>query len=112
MHGIVHFDIPAKDLERQGAFYGELFYWKTRPSGDYLLVNPPEGLGGGLDPRGQAPVLYIEVEDIEAKLGEIEALGGKTVLPETVIAAGDGGDNGRLALFTDPEGNLLGLWSK
>lgn len=112
MYGIVHFDLPARDTEKQGEFYGELFGWKTQPSGEYLLVNPPAGLGGGLDPRGRAPVLYIEVESIPETMKKIEARGGKTVMGEMKIDTGDGGDYGKIGLFTDPEGTLLGLWSK
>jgi uncharacterized protein len=112
MHGIVHFDLPAKNPAGQGEFYNKMFGWKTEPSGDYLLVTPPEGLAGGLDPRGEKPVLYIEVDSIPETLKKIEELDGKTVLAEMKIDTGDGGDYGKIGLFADPEGTLLGLWSK
>lgn len=46
----------------------------------------------------------IEVDDLEAKLAEIEQLGGKTVTPVTVIP-----DVVTFAEFSDPEGNVLGI---
>ncbi len=91
--------------------YGTDLY-NEASSGDYLLVTPPEGLAGGLDPRGEKPVLYIEVDSIPETLKKIEELDGKTVLAEMKIDTGDGGDYGKIGLFADPEGTLLGLWSK
>ena len=51
------------------------------------------------------PVITIDVEDIDAALGTIEQLGGKTVRPREAV-----GDMGFAAYFTDSEGNLMGLW--
>ncbi len=48
--------------------------------------------------------LYVEVPDIDAHLAKVEAAGGKTVVPRTVIPA-----TVIFGLFTDPAGNLVGL---
>jgi predicted enzyme related to lactoylglutathione lyase len=113
MNNICHFELPAKDMPETAAFYEKLFAWKPQPSGPaYTSVTPTEGLAGGIGPDTKATVLYIEVESIPAKLEEIESAGGVTVLPETKIDAGDGVDHGKIALFKDPEGTLMGLWSK
>lgn len=113
MNHICHFDLPAKDMQKSAAFYEKLFAWKPQPSGPaHTCVIPTEGLAGGIGPDTKATVLYIEVEDIPAKLKDIESAGGATVLPETKIDAGDGMDHGKIALFKDPEGTLMGLWSK
>ena len=47
---------------------------------------------------------YVEVPDLEATLALVERLGGRTVLPPWQAEAAI-----RLALFTDPEGNRIGL---
>jgi uncharacterized protein len=52
-----------------------------------------------------SPVVTIDVDDIEAALARVEKLGGKTVLARQAV-----GDMGFSAYFTDPDGNLLGLW--
>ena len=48
--------------------------------------------------------LYIEVPDIDAHLIKIEAAGGKTVTPRTVIP-----DTVTFTMFADPAGNMVGL---
>lgn len=45
---------------------------------------------------------------MKAKLGAIEAAGGKTLMPSTKLPA----DWGYIGIFTDPHGNKLGLWSQ
>ncbi len=47
---------------------------------------------------------YAQVDDLQGYLDKAERLGGKTVLPPTEIP-----DTVTLAMFTDPEGNLIGL---
>jgi predicted enzyme related to lactoylglutathione lyase len=71
-------------------------------------------VGGGLDPS-RAPQtepggigLYIQCEDIPAKLAEIEAAGGRTVKEKTAI----GVDYGFYGSFRDPAGNVLGIWAR
>jgi predicted enzyme related to lactoylglutathione lyase len=51
-------------------------------------------------------VLVLAVTDVDAKLAEIEAAGGKTLTPRTEI----GGGHGFFAYFEDPNGNKLGVW--
>lgn len=59
-------------------------------------------------PTTDGVTIYIEVEDIEAKLKEIEATGGKIQKEKTKISD----EFGFYALFFDPSGNSIGLWSK
>ena len=124
MRKVVHFEIPADDLERAKDFYGSVFGWRlqTMPmgDGDYTVVTTtpvdeqtqeptePGGINGGLVPREESlttPVLTIDVEAIDDALAEIEARGGATVTPRTAIPG-----MGAYAYFRDPEGNVLGLW--
>ena len=115
MSKIVHIEIPAPDLEKAREFYSRVFGWKVEciPGMNYAMWNPPgEGVGGGFStsskPTTDGPILHIGVEDIDAKLKEIGAAGGKTVTPKTKISD----EFGYFALFTDVFGNQLGLWSQ
>jgi len=124
MRKVVHFEIPADDLERAKEFYGSIFGWElsTMPmeAGEYtgIVTTPvdqetqmptePGAINGGLVPRQAsmpAPVVTIDVEGIDATLADIEARGGKTVVSRTAIPG-----MGAYAYFTDPEGNVMGLW--
>jgi predicted enzyme related to lactoylglutathione lyase len=117
---VVHFEIPFEDQERARAFYADAFGWTllAMPEMRYVLATtgpseqgPPSEPGfinGGLLERGapvSGPVLVLEVEDIDASLKEVERLGGATVTERQPV-----GDMGFSAYFTDPEGNLMGLW--
>ena len=109
---ICHVEIPAPDMAKATAFYGDLFGWKMTPMGDSYTVFGHEGLGGGLDkdaPVGDGgAVLVIAVDDITAKLAEIDVAGGEELSPKHAIA---GGEHGYCAYFRDPNGNKVGLWS-
>jgi hypothetical protein len=48
--------------------------------------------------------VYIEVADLQKALDKIEKLGGKTVNPPMDVPGGP-----KLAHFSDPEGNFVGL---
>ena len=60
--------------------------------------------GGGAQQRVVGP-RRLAVDDIDATLKEIEAHGGKTTVAKMPV-----GDMGFAAYFTDPEGNVMGLW--
>lgn len=125
MRKVVHFEIPADDLVRAKAFYGAVFGWEVPSTpmpggGEYTsavttAVDPqtqlplePGAINGGLTARAPempAPVITIDVEAINDTLAEITANGGTTVLPRTEIPG-----MGAFAYFTDPEGNVMGLW--
>ena len=49
--------------------------------------------------------VVIDVEDIDAKLKEIEAQGGEVSAGRAAV-----GEMGFAAYFKDPEGNVVGLW--
>lgn len=120
---VVHFEIPADNLTRAQDFYREAFGWTITPAPDmnYTMVatTPTDASGmpkeagsinGGMMTRQgpiTSPVITIEVDDIDATLPRIEQLGGAVAMPKRAI-----GDMGFAAYFTDPEGNLLGLWEE
>ena len=124
MSKVVHFEIPADDLDRAKSFYGSVFGWQLdtmpMPGGEYTTVRTtpvdektqmptdPGAINGGMmmrDDRTPSPVITIDVEAIDISLKEIEAEGGSTVTPRTEIPG-----MGAFAYFKDPEGNVLGLW--
>ena len=50
-------------------------------------------------------MIVVDVDSIDATLEKIGGLGGSTVVAKTPV-----GDMGFAAYFTDPEGNVIGLW--
>jgi predicted enzyme related to lactoylglutathione lyase len=118
---VVHFEIPFDDGERARGFYKELFGWQLMemPEMSYTIVTsgpsndqgPTESgfINGGMLSRQQAatsgPVLVVDVDSIDETLERIGGMGGSTVVGKTPV-----GDMGFAAYFTDPEGNVMGLW--
>jgi predicted enzyme related to lactoylglutathione lyase len=120
---VVHFEIPADDVERAGTFYQEAFGWRITPMPDpemnYTLIGTtatdetgaptePGAINGGMmrrQGRFTAPLVTIETDDIDSKLQEVEKLGGAIVEPKMAV-----GEMGFAAYFSDPEGNVVGLW--
>jgi predicted enzyme related to lactoylglutathione lyase len=112
---VAWFEITGQDPKGLTGFYTKLFGWSVADSGDpsYLLIDTGAGAGaiaGGIgaaqDSAGGVTV-YMKVDDLQAYLDKAERLGGKTVIPPTDLP----GDFGRFALFADPEGHVVGLWS-
>jgi predicted enzyme related to lactoylglutathione lyase len=114
---VAWFEIISPDAERAKKFYSELFGWQvaTDPEmGGYALVDTQAGEGaiaGGIgqaDPgSGPSVKIYMRVDDIDAYLERAQGLGGATVMPPTDLP----GDFGKFAIFTDPDGNQVGLWA-
>jgi predicted enzyme related to lactoylglutathione lyase len=114
---VAWFDISSSDPKPLVDFYTRLFDWTIGDSGDphYTLVDTgagPTAIGGGIgatqsadDPGGVT--IYMKVDDLQAYLDKAEKLGGKTIVPPTDLP----GDYGRFALFADPAGHTVGLWS-
>ena len=107
---VVHFDVVGKDGAKLQQFYGGLFGWKIDASNpmNYGIVSPDDaGLGGGIAATDEGEghlTFYVAVDDLEAALDEAERLGGKTVMPPTEIP-----NMVTFAMFTDPEGHVVGL---
>jgi uncharacterized protein len=124
MRKVVHFEIPADDVERAKKFYGSSFGWELQTmdmgDGEYTSVKTtavdeqtqlptdPGAINGGMfqrDERLTSPVITIDVDGIDDALKQIEDAGGSTVTPRTAIPG-----MGAFAYFKDSEGNVLGLW--
>ncbi len=106
---VVHWEIEAKDPERQRAFYGALFNWKI---GDGAIMEIPAGIGGPEPgPAGHiragsrsGVTLFVQVADLRASLERSVSLGA-TIVAEPI----DAPNGPTLAAITDPEGNPVML---
>jgi predicted enzyme related to lactoylglutathione lyase len=106
---VVHWELEARDPERQRAFYSALFGWDV---GDGPVMMIPAGIGGpepgpaghirGSDRSGFT--LYVQVRDLGESCRRAEELGGTVVLDHLQVPGG-----ATLAAVTDPEGNPLTL---
>ncbi|MCJ7763517.1 VOC family protein [Candidatus Bathyarchaeota archaeon] len=119
-HTIMHFEIPADNVEKLRKFYSALFGWKIEkipgPVEYYgietVSVNKkgmPERLGvnGGMIKKQNPehkPVNYIAVESVDEYVKKIAALGGKVIVPKMEVPG-----IGWWALALDPEGNQFAI---
>lgn len=108
----VHFEIPIDDPVRAVAFYARAFDWTLNRFGsmEYWTTEAGsgEGIGGALVKRSEgAGVLtfYIQVDNIDAALSAVETAGGKRITERMPIPS-----VGWSAMFTDTEGNTVGLF--
>jgi predicted enzyme related to lactoylglutathione lyase len=119
-HPIVHTDIPATDPKAAGAFYAAVFDWQiqTDPTFDYTMFQAEGGPAGGFTLIGRDEdavpyhyragevLIYIGTDDIDNSLRKVAAHGGEVVLAKTEIP-----DVGWWAVFRDPSGNRIGLFT-
>ena len=119
-HTIIHFEIPATDVEKLKGFYEKVFGWKiiqtggpieywviqTVPTDDQgMLLHP--GVNGGMYKRllsDSKPINYFSVESINDFLDKIVKLGGKITQPKQEVP-----EVGWIAAAEDPEGNAFAL---
>ncbi|MBI4175613.1 MAG: VOC family protein [Candidatus Aenigmarchaeota archaeon] len=124
MDKVVHFEIPADNIARAQKFYKSVFGWKIdkvpEAKMEYYMVSTvevdqksrkpkePGAINGGLMPRmqkGEAPVIVINVSNLDSYLKKVTTAGGKIVMPKMSVM-----DIGLYARFADPEGNIVGIW--
>ncbi|MCW4029784.1 MAG: VOC family protein [Candidatus Bathyarchaeota archaeon] len=119
-HTIIHFEIPADNVEKLKTFYEQVFGWKitqtpgpidywviqTVPTDENGMMQRP-GVNGGMYkkqiPEGK-PINYFAVESIHSFLAKIEKLGGKVTQPTQEVP-----EVGWIAAAEDPEGNQFAL---
>src|SRR5262245_45228170 len=100
-------EIYAADRAAAARFFGQLFGWGTLETmPQYTAFDPGAGVGGVF--QSHTPTLpavaYIYTADVQAKLAEIEAAGGKPMgEPMRMPGAGCFG------YFKDPSGTSMGL---
>ena len=119
-HTVVHFEIPADDIEKLSNFYRKLFGWKIirmpGPAEYWGIQTVPvdeqgvplrNGVNGGMVKRQNPehkPVNYINVESVDEYSKRIEELGGRIVVPKMEVPG-----VGWWALAMDPNGNQFAI---
>ena len=115
---VVYFELGGRDAAGLQEFYAALFGWEinaigaaSAAGGDYWHIqNEGEGIPGGIIQTNENMppnyvMFYVQSEDLQASLDKAESLGGKAVVPPTDIPGG----RGQIAVFMDPENNVIGL---
>ena len=101
---------PVSDLDAAKAVYTALLGAEPTTDSPYYVGYEAEGQQIGLVPGGgpqgmTSPVAHWQVADIEAKLAEVTAAGATVKDPVRDVGGGR-----LVAAFTDPDGNVLGLF--
>jgi predicted enzyme related to lactoylglutathione lyase len=110
---ICYIEIPAVDVILSANFYKKVFGWQIRERSDGRIafddtVNEVSGTWiVGRFPSTEAGILvYIMVDSVTSAVKSIISNGGKIVQPV-------GGDSPELtARFTDPAGNIFGIYQE
>jgi predicted enzyme related to lactoylglutathione lyase len=128
MNPVIHFEMPATDMERVQQFYQNAFGWQTTPMGpemgNFVLAftaesdenrTPikPGSINGGFYEKSQQDQqvkLTILVDDIREAMKQIEAAGGKVIGGQKTGEPDEVPGVGLFAAFTDPEGNLVSIY--
>lgn len=114
MAKIVHFEIPADDLQRAAAFYHDVLGWETSRFGEepYWLLRAGEdeepGANGALVGREElhrSPVLIAGVADVDDVLRRAQRSGGQVIQGKLPVPG-----MGWSAYIRDPEGNTVGFF--
>jgi predicted enzyme related to lactoylglutathione lyase len=107
-------DLGSPDLEATRAFYTGLFGWTAHTGGEefggYTIFNlgddPVAGAGPLFSPdQPTVWTTYVITADADETAAKVEANGGKVLM-----APGDVGENGRMAMFMDPGGAMFSVW--
>ncbi len=109
-----HIVIPTANLERSKLFYRKVFGWIVeRQEGTFSWDVMPQSRKGpsaelNLEEKTLTPAIHTT--DIEGALRLIEKYGGTTLKGKTAI--GENLESGYFALFKDPGGNKMCLYSE
>ena len=110
---VCYIEMPATDIKTSASFYQSVFGWNIRTRGDGSVAFD-DGVGevSGAWVRGRPPMtevgllIYIMVDSVEDTVDKVTANGGKIVQPI-------GADAPEItARFSDPAGNVLGLYQQ
>jgi len=110
---ICYLEIPATDIAVSANFYKQVFAWNIRTRGDGSVAFD-DGVGevSGTWVRGRPPMtevgllIYIMVDSVADTVDKVTANGGTIVQPIGVDAPEI------TARFSDPAGNVLGLYQQ
>jgi predicted enzyme related to lactoylglutathione lyase len=111
-HVIDYIEFAVDDLERSKAFYATALGWAFNEYGpDYAGVQDPRtggefaGLNAqAVESRGEGVLALVRTDDADAALASVLAAGGQ------VRQAMHDYPGGRRFTFSDPSGNVLGVY--
>ena len=96
-------------------FYSTVFGWELQVDpepdfGGYVTARTENGTVCGLmaaqnENMPNAWNVYLATDDIDTTLKNVEALGGKIMMPKMVV-----GDHGTMAVVQDPQGAVVSFW--
>jgi predicted enzyme related to lactoylglutathione lyase len=107
-------DLGSPDLDKSKAFYGGLFGWDCPPgppdAGGYTVCELRGKTVAGLGPKMNADMptawmTYVNVGSVDDTVAKVTANGGAVFMPPMDVM-----DAGRMAVFADPLGAVMGLW--
>jgi uncharacterized protein len=124
MNPVVHFEMPAEDMERVKRFYESAFGWKMQQfgpeMGNYVVAQTDETdekgmlkennrINGGFfpkmnEPEINQPSVVIAVGNLDEAMNKVRASGGQ-ILKEPM----DIPNIGRYVAIRDTEGNRVGV---
>ena len=120
MNAINWFEIPVANLERAVAFYEQIMAAKLPLESSFpgmkmaMFPYKDPGVGGCLiefeqaRPHADGVRVYLNGGDNLAPiLDRVEAAGGRIIMPKTFLRE----DIGHIGMFSDSEGNIIGLHS-
>jgi uncharacterized protein len=108
-------ELMTPDPEGAKIFYSKLFGWSMRdrelPNGTYTTCQVDEHSVAGITKTpADAPSMpaawgcYVTVKDLDETLALVASLGGRTIMPATVVPG-----VGRMAVLQDPQGAVLSI---
>lgn len=120
MNAINWFEIPAANFERAVRFYETILAAKLPIDASFpdtrmaMFPYQEPGVGGcllehpGVRPHADGARIYLNGgENLGAILDRVVAAGGQIVMPKTLLRE----DIGHIGMFSDSEGNVVGLHS-
>jgi len=112
---IVYWEICVRDMDAGTEFYRKVMGWEISRDPDipnYCDANTGAEPGGGIFPaEGEMKpyvTIYAKVDDIDAILDKAAKHGAFIIQRKKLICE----KHGYYGMFADPDGNVIGLWSK
>jgi len=120
MNAVNWFEIPVANFERAVAFYEKILATRLAPDNSFpgmrmaILPYQQPGVGGCLfefeqaRPHADGVRIYLNGgDDLAPVLDRVVAAGGQIVMAKTFLRQ----DIGHIGMFSDSEGNIVGLHS-
>lgn len=114
-NSVMHIQLPAYPPSKLLDFYSKLFGWKSAqlegaPIEYHMMQTPNKEVSVGVVARmmpGQTQIMFVSTNSLDKKVEDAVKLGAQVLLNRQELP-----DRGVLAVLTDPEGNLFGLWEE